>query len=252
MRLGAYKKQIFLGLAMFLVGFSSAAAVGRHRLKQKPSAPVKSEVLGETATPQFSAEGQSMQAASDKPQGSNPAPASTPPAPQPVPLPQAAAPAVKPKPKIDYCKQYKEELAKTQDSVELKFQSDGAAAKNQYDTEQAALAAQFSDLAKLRNQAINDYLTAIALATSKYNNSAKAPADYQLYEQEQSAALAIHNQAIKDITAKEASVTQTKTESQNRYDQSLKIFLDQKNQNLSDAQIKYQAQAAGLVCKPQL
>jgi hypothetical protein len=245
-----YKKQIFLGLAMFAVGFSSAAAVGYHKLKQKPpSVDAKSEVLGETTSPSSPPHEEGTAPGPGEVKAPAPVPASMPPSPQPVPLPQASAPALpKPKPKIDYCKQYGETLAKTQDGIELKFQSDSAAAKNIYDSEQAAVASTLSDLARQRNQTVNDYLTAIAVATSKYNNSQKAASDYQTYETEQGAALALHNHAISEITAKEGAANTQKADSQSKYEASLKTFLDTKNQALSEAQAKYRVQIAGLVC----
>ena len=254
MQLGGLKKQILLGLAMFVVGFTTAAAVGYHRLKQKPAPVTAENVLGTTVdtgsatSTQSSAEGQSPI------QNPNPVPTpvGTPTpvgAPKPVPLPAAQAPALpKPKPKIDYCKQFKEELAKTQDGIELKFQTDSALAKTEFDSQQAAVTSSLGELAKKRNAAVNDYLTAIAVATAKFNNSAKGAPDYQAYEQEQGAALALHNHAISEITTQEATANQQKADSQSKYDSLVKTFEDQKSQALSEAQGKFQTQAAGLVC----
>src|SRR3989344_4405340 len=107
-----------------------------------------------------------------KDQVSNP-----PPAPKPAP-----APTPKPAPKLDPCIAAKSQLTKAQAEAQKNYDADASAAKQAYDQAVPALDLQLSQLANERNQAINSYLTAIALATSKYNSSAKTASDYSIYK----------------------------------------------------------------------
>lgn len=82
-------------------------------------------------------------------------------------------------------------------------------AKKIYDQEQDLIAKKLADLSLKRNAAINSYLTAIALATSKYN-SATSTSAYTVYQQEQAQALANYTQTVNNLTSQEEALNQEK------------------------------------------
>lgn len=89
-------------------------------------------------------------------------------------------------------------------------------AKKIYDQEQAVITKKLADLVLKRNAAINSYLTAIALATSKYNSATTSDA-YTVYGQEQAQALTSYTQTITDIAAKETELGANKTATESSY-----------------------------------
>lgn len=244
----AAKRYFLFGVLFFLAGFSGAiiAAYYRHDKIEEPAR--QNEVLGET----LNIENSAQDANSDQ------AVAETAPAPVVLPQPPSAnppqivappaPPVAKPKTiKVDICKVAKESLGQNQDQIEVKFLSDSSAAKNTYDVEMGVASAQLTELAKQRTQSVADYLAAISAASAKYNSST-SPDAFSLYQQERASALSTHNETISKIETNELAATQSKTTSQNKYDAALQSLETEKAESLKTAQLKYQAQIAGLVC----
>ncbi len=115
------------------------------------------------------------------------------------------------------------------------------AAQKVYDLEIVKISRELSELQRQRNEAINNYLTAIAIATSKYNSATSTTA-YDIYQQEQGAALNIYTQAITGISQKEVPALETKKTAQAKY-----------NEALSAAQTQFESKiSGGQNCTPSL
>ena len=181
------------------------------------------------------------------PANSNPSsPSPTPPV-SPSPQPNTTAPSPargegsKVKTIADPCIAAKSQRTKAEAEAQKNYDADASAAKQAYDQAVPALDLQLSQLANERNQAINSYLTAIALATSKYNSSAKTASDYSIYKQEQDLALTTYNQAVALITTKETDASVQKEGHKISYDQALVSAKTKQDQSLAAASAAYSA-----------
>lgn len=196
---------VIAGILVFGGGTALGAYLGlrKEKARQAPTPRLgQEEVLGEVKAP-------------EQPSQDIAAPAlATPSSSPPIRPPQAdgtrgerirkpsATPAPAPQPKPNPCELARADLTKQNE-----------AAQKIYDREQAELSRQRSD-------AVNHYLTAIALATSKYNSATSTDA-YLIYQQEQNAALNNYSQATTDTGSKEAALAETKKASQKKYDEAL-------------------------------
>lgn len=156
-----------------------------------------------------------------------------------LPSPVAEGPGGQAKP--DPCIAAKTELTATQEQAQKIYDSETAAAKQGYDDEQKNFDAQLNQLSIQKNQAINNYLTAIALATAKYNLSSKYSSDYAVYQQEQSVALSDYNLASAGLGTQEEDLTKQKSDSKTRYDEALALAAATLTSSQAAAQVAYAA-----------
>ncbi|OGE78194.1 MAG: hypothetical protein A2751_03490 [Candidatus Doudnabacteria bacterium RIFCSPHIGHO2_01_FULL_46_14] len=215
------KKIYFIaGVGIMAFGIAAGAVWTFHRPEEKaPESATESGVLGESKEKTAGADSDSADspapdllenpasAQAGKESIKPSAPVSAPPPAQAPAPPPAGGP--KPKPivkKIDPCIQAAGDL-----------EAKKSAAQKLLEKEQGEIEKEFQDLARKRTDAINKYLTAIALATAKYNSSTSTEA-YVIYKDEQTEAQSDYAQANADISVQETAVTESKKISRQKYD----------------------------------
>lgn len=234
---GRVKIYLFFAAIVLTAGLLAGAILSYR--KNQPSIPPSSkteqvqgeiEIINPAATPPASPNLPETKAVLpvDQPAGDSPLLVSPPP----VPTRQVKEGVVKPRPaapvppKINICQAALKErdLAKT---LALKVLSD----------EQARLKPELLELSRQRNEAVNNYLTAIAIATSQYNSATSSQA-YTVYQQEQGQALTLYNQKIAEITAREMLLLEEQKNAQGKYDEAF-----------ASAETQYQAKIQGHNCQ---
>ena len=129
---------------------------------------------------------------------------------------KATKPVVKPAVTVNPCAAAKSDLAAALAAAQKAKDDSLSSAKKTFDDETAEADAKLSALAAARSQAVNDYLTAIALATSKYNSS-KSADGYAVYQTEQAAALDGYTKKIAEIVGSESPLLKAKKDAEDKH-----------------------------------
>ena len=160
----------------------------------------------------------------------------------------SAKPVVPTAPKVNIC----EEAQKTRDQkyqqADAEYSTAHSAARQTFDAEQAQYETSLTALSRRRNDGINKYLTAIALATSKYNSSTE-PNAYEIYQQEQSAALSAYTETTAGINTEESPILAAKKDSQTKYDAAVAAALAKRDGDKAAAEAEYATSTEGKSCK---
>ena len=160
----------------------------------------------------------------------------------------SAKPVVPTAPKVNIC----EEAQKTRDQkyqqADAEYSTAHSAARQTFDAEQAQYETSLTALSRRRNDGINKYLTAIALATSKYNSSTE-PNVYEIYQQEQSAALSAYTETTAGINTEESPILAAKKDSQTKYDAAVAAALAKRDGDKAAAEAEYATSTEGKSCK---
>lgn len=169
-------------------------------------------------------------------------------APEPVkPKPNPAPKVAEQKPKVNVCQISGEERTASEQKAQTTYDQEIAEAGKVLAAVTAKVDAELSVLQKQRNEAINNYLTSIAIATSKYNSS-NAPEAYEVYQQEQARALSIYTEGIGNISGQEVEAKKRKTAASDAYkisESEAKLRFDAA---LAAAAAQYQAKTSGQNC----
>ncbi len=243
------RARLFGGIGVLVLGILLGGFWGwrEKNREQEVTSPASSGVLGdleERAGGAVQGTAASTEEGSALPQGEDiqvslpPQPPSPPVAlPPPSPPPKSQPSVMKP---VSVCEQAKKELAGAQESIRKDYERAAVAAKTAYDEEQLSVSRQLTELQRQRNEAINNYLTAIAITTSKYN-SATTTSAYEIYQQEQRLALESYTQVITRISTEELPLLEQKKTSQAAYEEVLQARASKKDQDLAAAQVVYEA-----------
>jgi hypothetical protein len=108
-----------------------------------------------------------------------------------------------PPPPDPVCQTALAEFEQTKASAESEYNISAAEAQSVYELEVQEATANLALLLNERNAVINTYYAAIEQATNKYNASDETEADYDTYQQEQAAALAVYSGGIEQIESQE-------------------------------------------------
>lgn len=247
---GGYAKYVALGILMFGVGIAGGAYYGilngatEDWLKDKSSAAVQGEQREEVPDQSSRVGGKQNPANQDH---TLPLPAAASPV-----APSAPSPAVKDvapsnAPKISVCAQAKAELDKALVQAQAAYEKESAATQHGHEAGQE-INSKLAGLGRLRNEAINNYLTAIAIATSKYN-SATSTAAYQVYQQEQASALTVYTQRITEITSQETPLVEQKQALEKTHEEALVSLKARLETQKAEAQNNYETKIHGQDCQ---